>query len=44
MIAEKYDPDLEILMQYIAAIYESQYDNTLMKFNNIHTNCHNYTC
>ena len=27
----KYDADLEILMQYIAAIYESQYDNTLMK-------------
>lgn len=36
MIAQKYDPDLEILMQYIAAIYEYQYDNTLMKFDNMH--------
>lgn len=36
MIANKYDPDLEILMQYISAIYESQYDNTLMKFDDMH--------
>ena len=36
MVAQKYDADLEILMQYIAAIYENQYDNTLMKFDNMH--------